>query len=349
MEKTPSMSGVEAHKTRGLSMSDDHELITDTGVILTDKIDHRKYKLQSIAVSNCFEKHSEHLKRHFRILDCGSRLEFAIGPNGEMRLVRADFCKDRMCTACQRRRSLKIFHDVLAIVSKMRSERPNTEFLLLTLTIPNVPGEQLSEALTFMLKGWTRLMQRKEVKAPVLGWFRSLEITYNEQRDDYHPHIHALLAVSNQYFKGKKYIKHCRWLELWQEAMRDDSITEVDIRKIRPNPKRKDSSALESSAAEVAKYATKPSDYLTKHVTDDKHDYYYSANKDVVLMLAEAIKGRRLQQVGGEFKRIKAELELEDVDSDDVDLVHVNKDDPLVEVIRHELYRWDPSLKNYIN
>jgi plasmid rolling circle replication initiator protein Rep len=231
----------------------------------------------------------------------------------------------------------------------MRSERPNVSFLFLTLTAPNVPASELGESITSFLKAWTRLQQRKEVKSAVLGWFRSLEITYNDKDDEYHPHIHALLAVPAMYFKGRHYIKQSRWLELWQEAMRDDSITQVNIKKIKPNPNKTHSTAIEASAAETAKYATKPSDYLTKCSTGNYDEYYYKADKKIVLDLAKAIKGRRLQQVGGEFKRIKAELELEDIESDDVDLIHVNKDDPLIEVIRHEMYRWNPNLRNYIN
>lgn len=324
-------------------MSDDHEMITDTGVILTDKSDHRNHKLKSLAVSHCFDRGRYDHHRHVRIFNCGSFLEFAVSSTGDMRLVRADYCKDRMCPACQRRRSLKVFHEVLAVVSEMRSQRPNTEFMLLTLTIPNVPADNLSDALTRILKGWQKLMQRKEVKAALLGWFRSLEVTYSQKRDDYHPHIHALLGVSRGYF-GKNYITQPRWLELWQEAMQDDSITQVDIRKVRPNPKRKDSTDIEASAAEVAKYATKPGDYI-KRIDDD----HYQANKAVVQTLADALKGRRLQQVGGEFKKIKAQLKLEDVESDEVDLIHLGENDPLLDVIRHELYRWNPNLKFYIS
>ena len=62
-------------------------------------------------------------------------------------------------------------------------------------------------------------------------------------------------------------------------------ITQVDVRKVKPNPKRKGSTSIESAAAEVGKYATKPSNYIAKFNDD------YIASGDVVNDLAIALKG----------------------------------------------------------
>ena len=50
------------------------------------------------------------------------------------------------------------------------------------------------------------------------SWFRSLEVTYNKDRDDYHPHFHALLMVPHHYFYKDRglYIPHEKWLDLWK-------------------------------------------------------------------------------------------------------------------------------------
>src|SRR5690625_5336380 len=75
-------------------------------------------------------------------------------------------------------------------------------------------------------------MQRKEIKTIVKGYVRKLEITYNEKRDDYHPHFHVLLAVDKNYFNNSwSYIKRDRWLKLWQQVTKNSLITQVEDRK----------------------------------------------------------------------------------------------------------------------
>src|SRR5690625_7467900 len=98
-------------------------------------------------------------------------------------------------------------------------------------------------------------MQRKEVKTIVKGYVRKLEITYNEKRDDYHPHFHVLLAVNKNYFNNSwSYIKRDRWLELWQQVTKNSLITQVDVRKVR---KSKDDKVYD-----IAKFLIKVSNYI---------------------------------------------------------------------------------------
>lgn len=57
----------------------------------------------------------------------------------------------------------------------------------------------------------------KRSQKVVKGYTRKLEITYNEERDDYHTHFHVLIAVNKSYFnQATQYISRDRWLELWQ-------------------------------------------------------------------------------------------------------------------------------------
>src|SRR5699024_6471344 len=55
--------------------------------------------------------------------------------------------------------------------------------------------DELNDEIKHYNQSFQRLMQRKEVKQIVKGYARKLEITYNEERDDYHPHFHVLIAV----------------------------------------------------------------------------------------------------------------------------------------------------------
>lgn len=325
----------------------DLPVVYDTGEILEDKTDWRTLKMKSFAVSKVMTgSDNSLLKRSARMEACGSVLHFACTARGDKRLVRADFCRDRMCPACQKRRSLVVFHQIKDVCLSLQSEFTSTRYLLLTLTIPNVPIEELKSSMSTMNKAWNKMTKRGEFKKAIWGWFKALEVTCSSRDDknsSYHPHFHILLAVPNGYFKGKNYIKQERWLELWQESMKMPEITQVDVRRIKPNPKKSGSTAIESAAAEVGKYATKPSNYITKFKGD------YIADKLVVNDLAIALRGARLTSFGGRMKEHYQKLALEDVESDSVDLVHVTGENQLIDAVMVQVFKWNIGVKRYVN
>ena len=158
------------------------------------------------------------------------------------KLIAANYCKDRFCATCQWLRSRKVFREAMTIGEHLLVHDPKLRFIFLTLTIPNKPLDELGDNIIAMMKAWQRLTQRKRVKDIVLGYHRSLEVTYNPQVNNYHPHFHVLLVVPSSYFKGSKYINQSEWLSLWQEATRDRSINQVNVKAVKPrelSPKRK--------------------------------------------------------------------------------------------------------------
>jgi plasmid rolling circle replication initiator protein Rep len=325
----------------------DLPVVYDTGEILEDKTDWRTLKLKSFAVSKVMSGNENHLlKRSVRMESCGSSLHFACTRKGEKRLIRADFCMDRLCPACQKRRSLVVFHQVKDVCLSLQNEFKSTRYLLLTLTIPNIPIEQLKDSMSIMNKAWIKMTNRVEFKKAIWGWFKAMEVTCssrNESTSSYHPHFHILLAVPNEYFKGKNYINQKRWLELWQESMKMPEITQVDVRRVKANPKREGSTSIESAAAEVGKYATKPSNYITKFQDD------YIADKLVVNDLALALRGARLTAFGGRMKEHYQKLDLEDVESDSVDLIHVTGDNELIDAVMVQVFKWNLGVRRYVN
>jgi plasmid rolling circle replication initiator protein Rep len=305
-----------------------------------------KNKGFSMGVSQSYFLISE-LKRYGELIaSCGSYLKFmacGIIEHGK-RLIDANFCKARLCVMCQWRKSLVIRKQVLDLVHWHR-ERYSTDVpLLLTLTVVNVTGHELNKAIDRMNVAWRRLMQLKVVKRAVRSWFKSLEITYNSERQDFHPHFHALLMVPESYFKRSRefYIPHEEWLRLWRKSMRDDRITQVDIRKIKPRKE----GELECLAAEVAKYATKPQSYIFENSEGE-----LEASPEVVKELHYALKGRRLIGFGGLFNEIRKERKMVDVEN--ADLVQIEEDETLCackicgSTLLEELYRWDFGVRQY--
>jgi len=189
-------------------------------------------------------------------------------------------CKNRFCPICAWKKSKK---DALALSVMMAylKQEEHKDFIFLTLTAPNVPADELNNEIKHYNQSFQRLMQRKEVKNIVKGYARKLEITYNEERDDYHPHFHVLIAVDKNYFNNSwSYIKRDRWLELWQQVTKNPLITQVDVRKVR--------NGKDNKVYEIAKYSAKDSDYLI--------------NQDVFEVFYKALKGKRLIVFSGLFK-----------------------------------------------
>ena len=189
-------------------------------------------------------------------------------------------CKNRFCPICAWKKARK---DALALSVMMAylKQEEKKEFIFLTLTAPNVPAEELNDEIKHYNHSFKKLMERKEVRSIVKGYARKLEITYNEERDDYHPHFHVLIAVNKSYFTDKDYyISRDRWLELWKQVTKNPLITQVDVRKVR--------NGRDEKVYEIAKYSAKDSDYLI--------------NQDVFEVFYNALKGKRLIVFSGLFK-----------------------------------------------
>ena len=320
-------------------------VVYGTGEILSDqKTDWRKTKLKNEAVAKSFENETSKpmIGRYVRMMDCGAYLKFAVSASGDKRLYSANFCKDRMCPGCQKRRSLVVFHQVKNVCESIQKDYPTYKYLLLTLTVPNVKAEQLSDEIKHLHASWDRITKRAFFKRSVKGWFRALEVTYSGERDDYHPHLHILLCVPPSYF-AKNYIKRDDWLRYWQEATRYPNITQVDVRAIRPNPKKHKSTDIGAAAAEVGKYATKPSNYVCK-----LPDGSYFAVGSVVRDLAAGIARKRLIAFGGLMKEYHSALNQADAESDSVDLIHTGDDNSSIDAVMVQVYRWNVGFSNYV-
>lgn len=262
----------------------------------------------------------------FRMRKCADRLSFTRDENGRLKLRKAQFCRVRLCPMCQWRRSLKMHGQVRQCLEYLAAERQRAghapyRYVLLTLTVPNCPGETLGKTLDIIQDSWKRLQRRKEYKAAIKGNVRCVEITYNRKANTYHPHIHALLAVMPSYFTGRTYINHEKWLALWRECTGDPSITQVDIRRTTGDA---------AAVAEVTKYATKSQDILS--LTDNQRGI------DVVETLLNCCHKRRFAGWGGVLRKAHQALNLDDVE--DGDLVHT-ANGPLTEASAAAMWCWD--------
>jgi plasmid rolling circle replication initiator protein Rep len=277
-----------------------------------------------------------HEKKSMRMKDCSSYMLFERNvQTGERRLSIANFCRIRLCPMCEWRKSLKAFRQVSETMDVALERHKNLVPLFLNLTVRNVTGDKLPDALKQMTSAWSKLTRHQKVKRAVKGWFRAIEITYNKKADTYHPHLHAIILVDEaSYFGGDKskndYIHKTEWEQRWQKALGIDYLPMCDIRKV----KMFDGEDRYKSIAEISKYAVKDADYIfpSKKMMDK-----------VVGVLAEALHSRRLFALGGLLKTIAVELKNEDVGEGDLADPKMRSD----VAVALEMYRWNYGLGKY--
>lgn len=321
------------------------ELIRGTGEILEDytstgkKVKWAEYKIDNGKIYKIYERIKDEIdedimseSRLESVYVCADDLFFVVDKDKNKNLDQVNFCKDRFCPMCARRRSLKIFGQMSQITEKMLAEN-NVEFVFLTLTIRNVTGEELSKTVTELNNGFLKIVSKskkfpaaEKLKKNLLGALKVMEVTYNEEVDTYHPHIHAILAVNPTYFK-KDYMTKAELIAAWRKALKVDYDPSIDIRRIDRRP---------NAIAETAKYPVKMSNIL--ELDQDRA-------VEVVYVLKRSLTGRRMIAFYGLFKDIKAQLELDDVENGD--LIHV-EDEKKLNAVARILYSWHPDMGNYI-
>ena len=278
-------------------------------------------------------------KKYYRVVDCSTFLEFGVTKSSNLKLLKANFCKVRLCPMCAWRRSLKIFGQVSKVMDYVERNY-NYRYIFLTLTVKNCYGEDLKDTLDLMTKSFNKLSERKAFKQAVKGYFRSLEITYNKKDNTYHPHFHLILAVNKNYFTDDRtYLSQEKWTNLWKESLKVDYTPVVDVRRVKS--KNKDFGKV---VAETAKYTVKADDYLIKD-EDGKIDEELTDN--VVKTLDKALHRKRLVSFGFIFKEIHKMLKLDD--TEDGSLENTDNEDELRDDLTDIIlrYQWNIGIKNY--
>ncbi|HFI0151457.1 TPA: protein rep [Streptococcus suis] len=258
----------------------------------------RGRKVLSLKLADIFEELNYKESLVERVASCGGMLHFMRREDGSLKLYQAYFCKNKLCPMCNWRRSMKYSYQTSRIVDEAIQQQPKGRFLFLTLTVKNVPGAKLNETISQLTQSFDRLFRRAKVQKNLIGFLRSVEVTHNEKEDTYHPHIHVLMMVKTSYFAGKlNYISQEEWGEMWSQSLKVDYVPMVDIRAVKETGK-----GLKGAILETAKYPTKPIklDVENKQVVDDLYNGLYR---------------KRQLGYGGLFKKIKKQLQLDDVEN----------------------------------
>lgn len=342
-------SGVHPKRPDELTRIFELELVRGTGEILEDTSSTGRerpwseHKMRNAELTKLFERAREidntviSDARLDALRHCGDLLYYAEDAEHERRLVRANFCHVRVCPLCNWRRSLKLYAQVSAITDAILADK-KARFLFVTLTIKNIPGEELRDALNRLnrafkniVDGTRTLAAAKPLKKNLLGYMKAEEITYNTRRGDFHPHIHVIFEVRPSYFSGQDYLKKADWVALWRAALGVDYDPSVDVRAIKNDQR-------EGAVAEVAKYPVKMDNVL--NIKNKR------AAALALIQIYGAIFRRRLVTFGGDFRTYKRKLALDDIENGD--LVKTGDEKKGFNPVALVLFKWRAEVGAYI-
>ena len=236
-------------------------------------------------------------RRAYRMKDCARFLTVKVCPDcGRAAGSSATLCRDRICPTCQWRLSLKRYAQMCQVLGRV-DDIDQYHAMFLTLTVRNCTGSNLRAQIGVMSEAWNRLLQRKPVKRILAGWARSLEVTYNKDRGDFHPHYHVILLIDPECDMSFDDLQKS-FNEWWKISARLGYRPITDIRTITNLVPENDNEPLKTAIAETFKYTVKDSSLLEMPLTD-------------FARYVEAVEGKRLVAYGGVIKEARKELNID--------------------------------------
>ena len=212
----------------------------------------QELKAASMKVAYLYDEIEEY-ERAQNLRECGTSLLFGHKSTGQSDLIYGNFCKDRFCPHCMYRLMLKKVANLNKAVDAVGGQ-----YIMLTLTVPNVHAVDLGDTIKRLTHAFCDFYRDPRFKGKFKGYQRNIEVTYNSKTFMFHPHIHCILNVDDDYFNFTgKYVDREEVLKIWRNYYHDQSITMVDIRRIKGDN-------LKQSVVEVCKYVTKLSDFIDK-------------------------------------------------------------------------------------
>lgn len=177
----------------------------------------------------------------FKLANCCTNPQIVSLNNGERYYLTESRCRSRLCPRCAKIRANMLAQRISTLVHHMDSPR------FLTLTIRSCPGS-LRERLKFLRTRFATLRRTPLWKQKVRGGVYTIEITYNSQTKQWHPHLHAIIDGT--------YIPQPDLVEVWSAIVKDSAG--VDIRKV---------SGIRKISNYLAAYVSKSCDL--SNLTDD--------------------------------------------------------------------------------
>ena len=186
-----------------------------------------------------------------RVNSCGSYLMFKQGVvNNEVvtKLDQIFLCKHKYCVFCQAIKASKRLKSLKEVFSNIETDRYKYKFI--TLTAPSVTAKELRGQVNAMQSAFNALNTSYKKAKLLHGYYKSVELTYNEQTNEFHPHLH--IVADCEYIPQQKLCEDWTRLCKYHAVKYDDKYDGDFVCDIR----------LAFKPHELCKYIVKP-DTLT--------------------------------------------------------------------------------------
>lgn len=229
-----------------------------------------------------------------RMSNCGEWLTFRENDD-KLQLVGASFCRQRICPMCQWRKAERQFSNCVQIADYLSKQ--DYRFLHVVLTCKNCNGgKELTDTVQMLYRSFALLMKRERPKRAFKGVLRTLEVSYNYDTRQFHPHLHCLVAVKKSYFNdSRSYISYDLLTEMWTQCLKQAVPAMCSIGTVKNN----------LGFAEVSKYCLKPLKL---------NEIYEDDNLYILAELHATLKGARFVQYYGVIKEARKALKIKDED-----------------------------------
>lgn len=262
-------------------------------MLTKEKLD--RYKKQSLMLSKIYleggvRRNAAWLKKRAeRVRNCSNVWAGKMCDHcGKIAHVSTFACADKLCPICSVRKSRVTAAQAFQVLPYLEGKP-----ILITLTQANVPGDELGGMIDGMSDAWSLIRRHGYVGRNLLSWAKTTEITYNDKRQDFHPHIHIIAYVPEN---ETSMLTNEFWMEKWRTALDLDYNPVVDVRPV-TNEK--------GAVCEVSKYVSKVHKFF--ELEEEQRNY-------AILCIADATYRRRLRAFGGQWREARRQLKLKDPD-----------------------------------
>lgn len=244
--------------------------------------------------------------------------------NKLMDLKKVNRCmNNRFCPNCRKWELAKFIHSYSSVFNKLILERYNP--YLLTLTVPNVKGDNLRNEIDKMNESFNRFFKAfnrpigkgehgfKDRLMKFDGALKVLEITYNDENNTFHPHFHCMIwSTECPVLDFKKNIKGA-----WSHKRKSFNMnSEIDIQvmkiwymcynKIRLSSKEYNNLSnnwFDLYMCDIREMDSKGIYEVLKYTFKDSEISNYYVFKNIVF----ALENKRIRQGYGILKGLKCE------------------------------------------
>ncbi len=194
-------------------------------------------------------------------------------------------CRKRWCNVCQRKKTAELLNGYASALKELNEEAP---LFMVTLTAKNIKAtspKALRDEIRLYNKEFTRIKDNiRKTHSMTLNGFKKVECTYNQNTNEYHPHLHLIVQGQAEAELIKAY-----WIIQMKKRYGRNKVGHKG-QEVKPIGN------TEKDYIEVFKYATKGS----------VKDTFEASAEDLML---EALEGLQIFKPIGKLKKVKAPKE----------------------------------------